>query len=98
LRSAIDTEGRKLEVVVLEAPSRVREKYVSDDFAAGYINFYVCNGAIIAPEFGDPRADAAAKRELRRVFPEREVVQINIDGIAAGGGGIHCTTQQEPLV
>lgn len=98
LRTATDVEGRKLEVVVLEAPSRVRETFANDDFAAGYVNFYVCNGAVIAPEFGDPRADTAAKRELQRVFPEREVVQINIDGIAAGGGGIHCATQQEPKV
>lgn len=98
LRMATDVEGRKLEVVVLEAPSKVREKFANDDFAAGYINFYVCNGAVIAPEFGDPLADAAAKRELQRVFTGREVVQINIDGIAAGGGGIHCTTQQEPKV
>jgi agmatine deiminase len=98
LRTETDVEGRKLEVVVLEAPSRVREKFATDDFAAGYINFYVCNGAVIAPEFGDQRTDAAAKRELQRAFPGREVVQINIDGIAAGGGGIHCTTQQEPKV
>ena len=98
LRTATDVEGRRLEVVVLEAPSKVREKFSNDDFAAGYINFYVCNGAVIAPEFGDLRTDAAAKRELQRVFPGREVVQINIDGIAAGGGGIHCTTQQEPKV
>lgn len=98
LRSATDAEGRQLEVVVLEAPTKVREKFANNDFAAGYINFYVCNGAVIAPEFGDPHADAAAKRELQRLFPERDVVQINIDGIAAGGGGIHCTTQQEPKV
>ncbi|MBM3163311.1 MAG: agmatine deiminase family protein [Chlorobi bacterium] len=98
LRTATDAEGSQLEVVALEAPSRVREQFASDDFAAGYINFYVCNGAVIAPEFGDPRTDAAAKRQLQRVFPGREVVQINIDGIAAGGGGIHCTTQQEPKV
>jgi len=98
LRTATDVEGRKLEVVVLEAPSKVRAKFENDDFAAGYINFYVCNGAVIAPEFGDPRTDAAARRELQRVFPGREVVLINIDGIAAGGGGIHCTTQQEPKV
>ncbi len=98
LRTATDTEGRKLEVVVLEAPSKVRERFANDDFAAGYINFYVCNGAVIAPQFGDSRTDAAAKRELQRVFPGREVVQINIDAIAAGGGGIHCTTQQEPKV
>jgi hypothetical protein len=46
----------------------------------------------------DPRTDAAAKRELQKAFPGREAVQLNIDGIAAGVGGIHCTTQQEPKV
>ncbi len=98
LRKVTDAEGRALEVVVLEAPAKVRETYASDDFAAGYINFYVCNGAVIAPEFGDSRTDAAALRTLQTAFPGREVVQLNVDGIAAGGGGIHCTTQQEPKV
>jgi agmatine deiminase len=98
LRTATDAEGRKLVVVVLEAPSRTRGNFANDAFAAGYINFYVCNGALIAPEFGDPRTDGAARRELQRAFPGYDVVQINIDGIAAGGGGIHCTTQQEPKV
>jgi agmatine deiminase len=98
LRASTDAKGRALEVVVLEAPSTVRGKFANDDFAAGYINFYVCNGAVIAPEFGDEKADLAAKQTLQRLFTERKVVQINIDGIAAGGGGIHCTTQQEPMV
>jgi agmatine deiminase len=96
LRSATDARGRRLEIVVLEAPSRVRPAFENDDFAAGYVNFYVCNGAVIAPEFGDPRADEAARLSLQQLFPDRDVVQINIDAIAAGGGGIHCTTQQEP--
>ncbi|SDJ20294.1 agmatine deiminase [Lentzea albidocapillata subsp. violacea] len=94
LRSATDAAGRPLRVEVMEGPETVR---VSDeDFAAGYINFYVCNGAVVGPEFGDRRADAAAKATMERLFPGRTVVQINIDGIASGGGGIHCTTQQEP--
>lgn len=96
LHEATDSADRKLEVVVLEAPTDIRETFNNNNFAAGYINFYVCNGALIAPEFGDARTDAAAKQKLQKVFPDREVVQINIDGIAAGGGGIHCTTQQEP--
>ncbi|MFC9789320.1 agmatine/peptidylarginine deiminase [Rhodococcus sp. NPDC127528] len=96
LEQATDAKGRPLEVVVLDAPGSVRPAFESDDFAAGYINFYVCNGAVIAPEFGDPETDRAAQRELERLFPGRRVVQINIDAIAAGGGGIHCTTQQEP--
>ena len=97
LKSATDAQGRPLEVVVIEGPTNIREAYASEDFAAGYINFYVCNGAVIAPEFGDDRADRAAREKLQSLFPEREIVQINIDGIAAGGGGIHCTTQQEPM-
>ncbi|QLY27805.1 agmatine deiminase family protein [Nocardia huaxiensis] len=96
LHSATDVHGRPLRVEILEGPSTVREDYADDDFAAGYINFYVCNGAVIAPEFGDPRTDPATRAALQRLFPDREIVQLNIDGIAAGGGGIHCTTQQEP--
>lgn len=96
LRAATDASGRRLEVVVLEAPTRVRPQFDGGGFAAGYVNFYVCNGAVIAPQFGDTRADENARQALRDLFPGREVVQLNIDGIAAGGGGIHCLTQQEP--
>jgi agmatine deiminase len=98
LRAATDASGRRLEVVVLEAPTQVRPQYDSNSFAAGYINFYACNGAVIAPQFGDTRADDNARQTLRDLFPGREVVQLNIDGIAAGGGGIHCVTQQEPAL
>jgi agmatine deiminase len=98
LREMTDARGNKLEVMVMEGPETVRERYAGKDFAAGYINFYVCNGAVIAPQFGDPKADASARDTLKDLFPKREVVQLNVDGVAAGGGGIHCTTQQEPAV
>ena len=96
LRDATDARGRRLNVVVLQAPSTVRPKYSNKNFAAGYINFYVCNDAVIAPEFGDRTADRNTLDALRDLFPDREIIQLNIDGIAAGGGGIHCTTQQQP--
>lgn len=98
LESATDAEGRRLEVVRLTAPTAIRTQFESEEFAAGYINFYVCTGAVIAPQFGDAKADAAAKRTLEALFPGRAVVQLDIDGIAAGGGGIHCVTQQQPRV
>lgn len=96
LRAATDAKGRRLKVVTLEGPSTIRQTYASDDFAAGYINFYVCNGAVIAPEFGDKRRDSNTRAVLQELFAEREIVQLNIDGVAAGGGGIHCATQQQP--
>jgi agmatine deiminase len=52
------------EVIVLEAPSTSLETYASDDFAAGYIGYYLCNGAVMMQEFGDSQADLAAKQAL----------------------------------
>jgi N-dimethylarginine dimethylaminohydrolase len=42
------------------------------------------------------RTDDSAARAIRSAFPGREVVPLEIDGLAAGGGGIHCATMQEP--
>jgi agmatine deiminase len=97
LRAATDVDNKPLQIVVLDAPTKTRPEYASNDFAAGYINFYVANGAVFVPEFGDAIADVKAKTVLAELFPGRVVVQINIDPIALGGGGIHCTTQQESL-
>ena len=97
LHAASDAQGRRLEVIVLEGPSIIRPAYATDEFAAGYIGFYVCNGAVLVQEFGDSRADLAAKQAVQRAFPGRAIEQIAIDGIAAGGGSIHCATQQEPV-
>ncbi len=98
LKSATDAQGKKLQVIKLTAPSDLREDFLNDEFAAGYIGFYVCNGAVIAQQFGDTKADAAAKAALQKAFPDRKIEQLNVDGIAAGGGSIHCATQQEPAV
>ena len=98
LRAATDANGKPLRIVELPGPQRTRSTYGGNDFAAGYVNFYVINGAVIMPEFGDASADALAKRRIAAVFPGRTVLQLNIDAIAAGGGGIHCTTQQQPRI
>ncbi|MFH8384132.1 agmatine deiminase family protein [Kitasatospora sp. NPDC018058] len=33
----------------------------------------------------------------RAAFPGREVVQLDVDRLMTGGGGIHCSTMHEPL-
>ena len=94
LQTAIDAKGRKLDVIVLPEPQDLR---VSDqNFVASYVNYYVCNGAVIAAEFGDDKADAKASELLKQLYPGREVVSLNIDAIGQSGGGIHCATQQMP--
>ena len=83
-----------LEVDVIPEPNRRRVR--SADFVASYVNYYVCNGGVIAPQFGDSDTDAEARRALRRHYPGREVVTLNTDTLGQLGGGIHCATQQMP--
>ncbi|MEM6589716.1 MAG: agmatine deiminase family protein [Pseudomonadota bacterium] len=63
-----------------------------------YVNYYVCNGAVIMSEFGDPEPDAIAKDAVRRHYPGRQIVTLNADALIELGGGIHCATQQVPAV
>lgn len=95
LRGATDADGQPLQVVVIDGPEKIRPGNNPNTFAAGYINYYATCGAIFLPEFGDAQADASARAQYAQLYPGRAVIQINIDPIAAGGGGIHCTTQQE---
>ena len=98
LKQATDADGNKLELHVLPPPLDVRDNRFSRsrDFAAGYINYLPINGAVIAPEFGDKAADSYCHELLTRLYPGRQIVQINIDPVAAGGGGIHCITLHQP--
>ncbi|MCI37170.1 agmatine deiminase-like, partial [Trifolium medium] len=40
--------------------------------AASYVNFYIANSAIIAPQFGDKKWDDEAIRVLSKAFPDHE--------------------------
>jgi agmatine deiminase len=93
LRAARDAQGRELEIIELPLPAR-------RDTSAGrlvltYLNFYIANGAIVAPSFDDPM-DAIAAGILAKAFPDRHIVQVPALDILEGGGGIHCITQQQP--
>ncbi len=111
LEQASDAKGRRLKVHKLPLPKPVtmtKEECEGLDFcqdeptrvpgerlAASYVNFYIANGNIVMPGFGD-EADERAKKILQELFPTRKVVQIYARDILIGGGNIHCITQQLP--
>ncbi|MFJ6618025.1 agmatine deiminase family protein [Kitasatospora sp. NPDC091335] len=96
LGSATDAGGRTLKVVDLPEPDFDLIRGEGRNFLATYINYYVCNGGVIVPRFGDRSADDRAAGLIGDLHPGRKVTQVAIDHIAAGGGGIHCATQQQP--
>ncbi|MEU1862854.1 agmatine deiminase family protein [Streptomyces gardneri] len=97
LQSATDAQGRRLEITELPGPDRRYIRGKGTDFLSSYTNYYTVNGALLVPQFGDSYADDAAYGILRTAYPGRTVVQVRIDNIASGGGGIHCATQSQPV-
>jgi agmatine deiminase len=41
--------------------------------AASYVNFYIANGGIVVPSFGDNYWDEEAYKVLQKAFPDHEV-------------------------
>ena len=95
LQQSTDAQGKKLDLKIIDAPKVINNRFGEDDFASGYLGYYVCNDAVIVQQFGDKQADELARDVIQSCFPERKIEQIYIDGIASGGGTIHCATQQE---
>ena len=95
LQTATDANGNRIDLEILPSPLKTRS--TQEEFVASYANYYVCNGAVIAAEFGDDYTDGVARDLLGKLYPDREIVMLNIDPIAEAGGGIHCATQQQPV-
>ncbi|GHH85230.1 porphyromonas-type peptidyl-arginine deiminase [Streptomyces sulfonofaciens] len=96
LKAATDARGRELRVVELPEPDPTRIGRRGRYFIASYANYYVVNGAVLLPRFGDPAGDQRAAALIRDLHPGRAVVQLEINTLAEGGGGIHCATKQQP--
>jgi agmatine deiminase len=94
LSRARDARGRNFEIVEIEDALEPRSR--GADLLPTYANYYVGNGALYSPEFGDERADRLARAAFERLYPGRQIVMMNLDRIYENGGGAHCVTQQEP--
>jgi agmatine deiminase len=111
LMDARDARGRRLRIYKMPAPgplfmtrreaagiarrSGIRHLQAGHRLAGSYVNFYLANGAVIAPLL-DARTDSRALRKLRQIFPRRQVIGVPAREILLGGGNIHCLTQQIP--
>lgn len=92
-RAILEAEG----IEVIDFPHMSGFFADNNYIIAPYLNFYICNGAVLVPiAEEDPDADAAALDALRDHFPSREVIGIPMRAGPMQGGAIHCMTQQMP--
>ena len=65
-------------------------------FDTNYMNWLVGNGFVITTGYGDERLDNEAKVRLQNYFPGRDVYVLPMLESWAGGGGVHCHTNDQP--
>jgi agmatine deiminase len=94
VQGAPDAKGRATEVI--EIPVLPFTELDGQRLCVPYLNFYVCNDAVIVPTIGHP-ADADMCALIADAY-QREVVAVPGAVLALGGGGPHCITQQVPAV
>lgn len=95
LASQTDAKGRELQIEFID--EGIYHEGVWNGGCSSYINSYLANGGVVVPAYGYDRDDNAVET-YRRLYPDRAVVQVPINNIAIGGGGIHCVTQQQPAL
>ena len=111
LSTETDAKGRKLEVIKMHIPEvlYITEEEnegidLCDDaaprdpgmpLAVTYINSYLINGAVLVPQFGDPR-DEDALKQMQEIYPDRDIVPIYTREWSLAGGNVHCMTLQQP--
>ena len=71
--------------------------------AASYMNFLIANDVILVPAYWKEgrsermkEKDARVQQIFEKAFPNRAIVRINPENVNAGGGGLHCISQQMP--
>jgi agmatine deiminase len=95
LETETDARGRRFSLLpIAEAPRSVAPEG-AEGYCRSYVNFYIANGAVIAPAYGIPE-DSAVLQTLADAYPDRKIVLVPLKTLFRGGGGIHCITQQEP--
>lgn len=95
LEMETDARGRRFDILPIAEAPRSAVPRGQDGYCRSYVNFYIANGAVIAPAYGIAE-DASAIETLRQAYPDREVVPVALRDLFRGGGGIHCITQQQP--
>lgn len=83
-------------IEVTELPVLSYAEIAGVQIAASYMNFYICNRAVIVP-VAAAETDDQALEIIAGAYPDREVVAVPGLVLAYGGGGPHCITQQVPV-
>lgn len=89
-------EGKPYRLVPLPMAKAIHDKDGSR-LPATYANFFVTNGAVLMPTYGDPATDRQAEEQLRKAFPQHDIIGIDCRILVTQHGSLHCCLMQFPV-
>lgn len=94
LHTAVNAEGKPYQVIELPLTAK---NVPGLDYKGNYINYYVGNDVVLLPIYNDPN-DKGAMNKISGLYPDKEIVGIDVTALYQYGGMLHCVTQQQPEV
>lgn len=102
LKSFRTSDGKPYNLIPLSMPDAIfaDDEYDEDGsnlrLPATYANFLIMNGAVLMPTYGQAENDIKAIEQLKKAFPDREIVGIDCQLLIRQHGSLHCCTMQYP--
>ncbi|GHU89748.1 hypothetical protein FACS1894155_07210 [Bacteroidia bacterium] len=87
------TNGKPYRLIDLPMADEVL--FEGERLPATYANFLIINGAVLMPTYNSPK-DRIAEEQLKKAFPDREIIGINCLPLIKQHGSLHCVTMQFP--
>lgn len=84
-----------IEAAGIEQLSTSTNRVEGFQLVPSYINYYLCNSAVIFPIFNCEHDDEAIKA-IKSIFNEREIIPFYAREPLIGGGGFHCILHEIP--
>ncbi len=80
---------------LIDLPMADAVYFEEERIPATYANFLIINGAVLMPTYNSPKDKIAAK-QLKKAFPDREIIGIDCNALIKQHGSLHCVTMQYP--
>lgn len=93
LRNATTQDNQPFKLIFVEAP------FVDSTSSSllSYLGYYLCNGAVILPQFGDDEADYRGYQTLQTYFEQRSIEPLHLERLFSLNGSIPKLLSAQPI-
>lgn len=88
-------EGKAFNLIPLPMPAACFNKE-DERLPATYANFLIINGAVLLPTYRQEKTDNDALNQIKKAFPQHEIIAIDCLPLIQQFGSLHCISMQLP--